>query len=140
MAGLTTWAIQVKGNLNCQDLANTLWAACFFSIQSLDVVSRLTHALEPQIAALAVLTSLDLQSQSQLYLFFVACEVDEAMRAGIPASILARKDTMGPTYYAAFVGRPTQASASQQQVSKVLCRTRLLVGGGSSIPKVRLLA
>jgi len=97
LAGLTTWVIEVMGNLNCQDFANTLWAVCFFSIQSLDVVSRLTHALEPQIDALAVLTLLDLQSQSQLY---------------------------------------QRATASQQGAAPYAS----VGGGGSSIPKVRLIA
>ena len=34
-------------------------------------------------------SSLDFRAQHQLHQYFVACEVDEAMRAGIPASILA---------------------------------------------------
>ena len=125
----------MKGDLNPHDLANTLWAACFLSIHSPDVASHLTHALEPQIAALAALASLDFQEQSQLHQFFVACEVDEAMRAGIPASILALKDTMGPACRAAFERQATQASASQQQVSKALRRMRLSVEEEARCPR-----
>jgi len=135
LVGLTARAVEVQGDSNPQSIANTLWAACFFSIHSPDVASRLTHALQPQIAALAALASLDLQHQSQLHQFFVACEVDEAMRAGIPASILALKDTMGPACRAAFEWQATQASASQQQVSKVLCRMRLSVEEEARCPR-----
>jgi len=125
----------VKGDLNPHDLANTLWAACFLSIQSLYVASRLTHALEPQIATLTARASLDLRAQCQLHQFFEACEVDEAMGAGIPASILALKDTMGPACRAAFEQQATQASASQQQVSKALRRMRLSVEEEARCPR-----
>jgi hypothetical protein len=70
-----------------------------------------------------------------LHQFFVACEVDEAMRAGIPASILALKDTMGPACRAAFERQATQASASQQQVSKALRRMRLSVEEEARCPR-----
>ena len=135
MAGMMKQAVAVQGDLDAQDIANTLWAASFLSIHSPDVASRLTHALEPQIAALTALASLDLQQQCQLHQFFVACEVDEAMRAGIPARILALKDTMGPTCRTAFVLLATQASASQQQVSKALRRMQLSVEEEARCPR-----
>jgi hypothetical protein len=135
MAGMMKQAVAVQGDFNAQAIANTLWAACFFSIHAPDVASRLTHALEPQTAALAALTSLNLQVQCQLHQFFVACEVDEAMRAGIPASILALKDTMGPACRAAFERQATQASASQQQVRKALRRMRLSVEEEARCPR-----
>jgi len=135
LTGLTARAVKVQGDFNPQEIANTLWAACFLCIHSPDVASHLTHALEPQITALVSLASLDLQHQSQLHQFFVACEVDKAMRAGIPASILALKDTMGPVRHAAFEWQATQASASQQQVSKALRRMRLSVEEEARCPR-----
>jgi len=128
--------MQAVGNdFDPQTIANTLWAACFLSINAPDVASRLTHALEPQIAALAALNSLDPQAQLQLHQFLVACKVDKAMGAGIPASILALKDTMGPACRAAFEREATQASASQQQVSKALRRMRLSVEEEARCPR-----
>jgi len=57
------------------------------------------------------------------------------MRAGIPARILALKDTIGPACRAAFVRQPTQASASQQQVSQALRQMRLLVEEEARCPR-----
>jgi len=51
--GLMAQVMVVQGNFIFQNIANTLLAVCFLSIHSPGVVSRLTHALEPQINALA---------------------------------------------------------------------------------------
>ena len=127
VAELTARAVEVQGDFSTQDIANTLWAVCFLSIRSPDVVSRLVHALELQILSVATTRVLDPQTQRQLHQFFVACNVDEGLRAGVPANILALRETVGPGFHAAFVEQVTQASRSQQQVSEALRDMRLLV-------------
>jgi len=55
-----------------------------------------------------------------MHQFVVACDVDEGLRAGVPASILALKETLGPGCHAAFVRRSKTVSRSQQQVRQTL--------------------
>jgi len=135
MVGLTARAAKVQGNFNPQEIANILWAVCFLSIRSPAVVSRLVHALELQILSLATARVLDPQFQRQLHQFFVACNVDEGLRAGVPATILALRETVGPGCHAAFVEQVTQASRSQQQVSETLRGMRLSVQDEAECPR-----
>ena len=119
LAGLTEQVIAVRIALKPQDIANMLWVTCFLSIHSPDVASRLAHALEPCIAALASSVELVIQLQLQLHQFFVSCDLD-GLRAGVPDSTMTLKETLGPECRAAFVGGTTQSSRSQTEVSQTL--------------------
>ena len=120
LAGLTARALEVQGAFNPQNIVNTLWAVCFLSIESPHMACRLVCALEPRIAALAAVLPLDVESQRQVHQFVVACHVDQGLRAGMPASILALKETLGPVCHAAFVRGSKTVSKSQQQVRQTL--------------------
>jgi len=126
LEGLTDRALVVRHAFSEKDIGNTLWAICFLSILSPVVVCRLVNALELPIAALAA-GELDVQLGQQLHQFFVACEVDKGLCTGMPASILALKETLGPACLAAFMGKPLQSSWSKQQVSQTLRGIHLLV-------------
>jgi len=77
---------------------------------------RLVCVLEPHIPALVVVLPIDVEIQTQVDQFVVACDVDEGLRAGVTASILALKETLGPAYHTAFVRGSKTVSKSQQEV------------------------
>ena len=115
LAGLMAQVLEVQGAFNPQNTVNTLWAVCLLSIEWPHMACRLVCALEPRrgIAALATVLPLDVESQRQLHQFVVACDVDQGLRAGMPASILALKETLGSVCHAAFVRRSKTVSKSQ---------------------------
>ena len=103
VAGLIAQALEVQGGFNPHQIASTLWTICFLSIELPDVVCRLVFALEPRIAALATALQFNVRFQSQVYQFLVSCDVDQGLRAGVSANILALKETLGLVFHAAFV-------------------------------------
>ena len=120
IAGLTARVLELQDDFNSKNIAITLWAVCFLSIGSPDAACRLVCALEPRIAALAAAPPSDIESQRQMHQFVVACDVDEGLRAGVPASVLALKETWGPTFHATFVGGHVIVSRSQHEVGQTL--------------------
>ena len=125
-----TRVMAVLSEFNCQNIANMLWAACFISIFHPDEASCLVHTLEPRITALADSFQLDMQ-QRQLHLFFISLELDEELRGGVPASILALTKMLGPMCHSAFGNTvPTLVGTSSKSQLEV---SRALIGMGLSV-------
>ena len=61
--------------------------------------------------------------------------MQEALHAGIPASVQALKGKLGQSCKAAFIGQPAKVSASQQKVSDTLRGMGLLVEDEFRCPK-----
>ncbi len=89
------------------------------------------------VLCLPVLSALDFHDDhlSQLHQFFIACDMQEALDLGMPVSVLALKDKLGPSCKAAFIGHPIKESATQQQVSDILRGMGLSVEDEFRCPK-----
>ena len=108
------------------DVANTLWASCFFSIHfegSLRFSCSLCYSLPINVDAEKLLR--------QMHQFLISCDLQEGLHAALPARLLALKEKCR----AAFIGSPVQPSASQQQVSDTLRDMGLSVEDEFECPK-----
>jgi len=119
---------------NSQEVANTLWATCFFSTQSSDAACRFFRALSSKLSVLE-LFCFEEQRIRQMHQFLVACDVEEGVRARMPDSFVALKERLGPKCQACFVATPTQASVSQEEVSAILRGIGLSVEDEFRCPK-----
>jgi len=131
LVAMMTDAWIVSGNFKSQDIGNMLWAACFLSIHSPTAACQLIRVLAPHHNTITLddIQKCNFHYLNQLHQFFVACGVDESLRTGLPVSILALKETLGPACHQAFVNEDTKPSKSQQQVSQTLRGMGLFVTG-----------
>jgi len=85
------------------------------------------------------------KSHSQVYQFLVSCDVDQGLRAGVAANILALKETPGLVFHAAFVeGSQTTGVTFSARMLAAASETdsarHASVGeGGGGMPEVGLL-
>jgi len=110
---------------NSQDVANTLWTTSFLNIHNPDVACRFFNALSSKLSVFGApcieeQNLFKMHHLSQLHQFFISCDLEEGVRARMPESFVALKDRLRAACKAAFVAQPTEASASQQQVSDAL--------------------
>jgi hypothetical protein len=131
MGQLERRAEAISGEFNSQNVANTLWAICFFRIQfnfSLRFFSSLSLSLP----------SLDFDDEKilcQLHQFFISCDMIEGMHADLSVSVQTLKEKLGPLCQTAFIRRPVHPSARQQQVSDTLRGMGLSVEDEFRCPK-----
>jgi hypothetical protein len=121
----------ISWEFNSQNVANILWSTSAFSAHFRAIACRFCCALS------ASLSALDFHDDhlSQLHQFFIACDMQEALDSGMPVSVLALKDKLGPSCKAAFIGQPIKESATQQQVSDILRGMGLSVDDEFRCPK-----
>jgi len=99
----------VAQELDTAYIAMILWTVCFLSIHLPVAAGRLVKSLAPHLSRVD-------QEQSRVVLsemhqFFVSCDLEEQLRAGLPASVVNLRETLGLACRAAFVLGDTLPSA-----------------------------
>jgi hypothetical protein len=131
MGQLERRAEAISGEFNSQEVANTLWAICFFRLQ-------FNFSLRLFCSLFFRLPSMDFDDQKslcQLHQFFISCDMIEHMHADLSVSLQTLKEKLGPSCQAAFIRGPVHPSASQQQVSDTLRGMGLSVEDEFRCPK-----
>ena len=131
MGQLERRAEAISGEFNSQDVANTLWAVCFFSVQ-FNLSFRFLSSL------CSMLWSIDFDDQKslcQLHQVFISFDLIGGLHADLSVSVQALKEKHGPSCQAAFIGVPVHPSTSQQQVSNTLRGIGLSVEDEFRCPK-----
>jgi hypothetical protein len=142
MRELERRAVSLAGTFNAQGVANTLWAACVFSI--LRASAEGSHWAHTVCTAVAQrLVTLDKPSYftaaelRQLHQFFVWCSLEgqqcPSSKQRVEALIDAR--SLKDVCRLVFEGTPTDPSATQQQVSETLRLIGLCVEDEVRCPK-----
>ncbi len=137
MRQLERRAEAISGELNSQDVANTLWSMCFFCMISSDLDCGFLSFLVAVASCLEFqfFGGLDSQHLRQVHQFFIACDIEESLGMRLPASIYALKADLGPACKAAFLAASAHPSASQQQVRHTLRGMGLSVEDEFRCPK-----
>jgi hypothetical protein len=131
MGKLERRAEAISGEFNSQNVANTLWAICFFCIQF--NISLLFCCFSS--CSLPSMDFVDQKSLCQLHQVFIACDMIEGLHADLSVSVQILKEKLGSSCQAAFIGVPVHPSASQQQVSNTLRGMGLSVEDEFRCPK-----
>ena len=127
----------VAGESTPQDIANTLWAACFFAIDSPQVLGGLLAAFGDSLLPSADLSQFDERGLCQLHQVFLMCSLDADVRGSLPESIRRLKDRLGDACRAAFVESSDYVTESrlQKDVSQAMQRMELVVEEEYRCPK-----
>ncbi len=131
MGRLERRAEAISGEFNSQEVANTLWAICFFCIQ-FNLSPRFFCSFSCSLPSIVLD---DQKTLCQLHQVFISYDMIDGLHADLSVSVQTLKEKLGPSCQAAFVGVPVHPSASQQQVSDTLQGMGLSVADEFRCPK-----
>jgi hypothetical protein len=133
MRGLEGRAEALAGTFNMQDVANSIWATCVFSLLcASDAEFRWVDTVVQRLVSLDKSTCFNPVELCQLHQFFLSCSVETRLVVEEIKDMQSLKDTCR----VAFEGAQTNPSATQQRVSETMRHMGLLVEDELSLPKV----
>jgi hypothetical protein len=125
-------AEMLAGSFNAQEVANTLWAACVFSIlRAPGEGRRWINAIAHRLVSLGKDVCLNAADRCQVHQFFVCCTWEPRLRVEEISDMRALKETCRE----AFECTQTAPSATQMQVSETLRHMGLSVEDEVRCPK-----